>query len=333
MRGAIVSGGALLVAQGMTSIAGCASFSSADDARSSIEGDAAATSEASVVDAAPRQPTILVSAITLPTALAANDDMIVWGSDTGTVFTSQIDGANVATLSNYGGSPRRLLIRPNDLLWCDHTGARPGMWRRANDGTVTTAPSNLPITSFAPFGTDFATFFSSTNTITVIDEAGQAKVSYSGFGNLYDIVADGDDVVWTDSGEGKIMRLQRGGTPQTIAEGESDVRAVARNADGIYWSLATTTIRRFDRANAARADVATGESGVHGIVADETGVYWLTNDSLRRWTKASRKVETLATGQPNTNTENENVPRFRKVALTSKYVVWLTATDLRRIEK
>jgi ferric-dicitrate binding protein FerR (iron transport regulator) len=78
-------------------------------------------------------------------------------------------------------------------------------------------------------------------------------------------------------------------------------------------------------AGGAAFDVAQGQAAPFAVAADDGGVYRLTTDgALRRRRAAGAEVETLASGFA----VDTSTTRARPIALTSRYVVWATATQV-----
>jgi hypothetical protein len=341
MRGVFVVGAIL---------AGCGAFSDAPDAPgAAADGgapDASIANDASQTDAprpedgdgsGGRQTKILVANASRPLAVAATDQFIVWGSDDGDVWRLGIDGSNHAAISGtYKGSPRQVaIVDDEDVVWCDHTAPKRGLWGWNPTDQTKQITGGISITGFARFGMTVATIDNTSNVVTILDSTGQPSATqFGGYTTLYAITNVGDDVWWTDAGAGTIVRLAAGAgeQPKAVVVAESDPRAIAADDDSMYWTTSTTTIRRFQPAIGTR-DIVTGETNVHGLAADATGVYWLTNDSLRRWTKATGTIETLASGFVTPIDTDSNLARLHKIALTPSHIVWLTASDLRLLDK
>lgn len=336
MRGALVA---------FAVLAGCASFASSseetpdptNDGGADANADANAVPDGGSSDAGkdaetgPGAGEIVVAAVSRPAFIAADDAMVVYGSEDGAILRADVDGKNNGTISTYGGNPRQIFIEGVEVIWGDHTVSKQGIWRLKGGNTVRTAEA-LSVTGLARFGGGFATFDNANGALVAVDDSGSNVSPIGQYVALYDLVADGDDIVWTVSGSALVMRKTGSSSPTPIATNESDARAIARNGDGVYWTLGTTTVRKLDRATNVRSDLALGQQNVHGLIADDTGVYWLTNDSLRRFSKTTGTIETLATGFQ-TPDADVNLARIRKIALTPSFVFWLTAKDLRRIAK
>lgn len=337
---------ALVVACGCALMA-CDSFSDtpADpttdggaDAIASSDGGAPTDGEAGATEGGlVRKPTILAPGPGLPLAVAADDNVVVWGDDSGKVRRVPLDGSGMpVTLDGSAGSPRQIQLFGNDVYWCDHTQDRKGLWRIRDGMAVEHLATSLPITSFAPFGSNLVTFRSSDNSMTLLSKDGAALngVTFGSYTALWDIIADGSDVLWSDAATATIWRLKDGETtPTAFITNETDPRTLARNAGGIFFSRVENLIRMRDRSGGT-SDVATTETGVHAMAADETGLYWLTNDSVRHWSPVTKTIETLASGfDTTTGIDPLNRSRMHKITLTTKYVVWLSATEVWRVEK
>jgi hypothetical protein len=101
--------------------------------------------------------------------------------------------------------------------------------------------------------------------------------------------------------DGTIMRVAKtGGTPETLASGETDPVEIAVDGTYVYWARSTGgTIVRVPRGGGTIATVATTPN-VRGFAVDTTHAYWTYNNGgiggVSRQPLAGGNVEPLVTG-------------------------------------
>lgn len=107
--------------------------------------------------------------------------------------------------------------------------------------------------------------------------------------------------------------------------GESGCESIAADAQGVYWTRPHDgLVRMMVPPQTSVRSIAVNQVAPMSIASDGSGVYWLTGDGkLQRSTRQVAEVppQTLAKGF----TVAENGTRVRAIALSSKYVVWVTA--------
>ncbi len=319
--------------------AACGSFSSASDAPATDggpDGDMPG-SETSTVDAPGADAgdagdagvalELARGLVDLSSVAATETTVFVAERTPGRVRSIPIGGGSIGDVSTNAGSPTGLAVTTTDLFWCNYGGKE--LLRQPLAGGLivphTTSTKN-------PFQIAIASDRVVTVTLDGVVGAGEIQQYAFDFtagpsvgiatGNPYDVAALGTDFYWTESATGRIGRGQTGVSTNKdlVASGESDCQSIAVDSAGVYWARPSNgLIRTAVTGNAS--DLATNETAPHSLAADGQALYWLTGDGqVRRSTHMDRKITTLATGYMTAFTDG----RAQALALTSKYVVWLT---------
>lgn len=143
----------------------------------------------------------------------------------------------------------------------------------------------------------------------------------------FDVAVTGTNIWWTESSAGKIWQghLDEAQADARI-DGESGCESITADAQGVYWTRPQDGLVRMMVPPQTTVDsIAVNQVTPVSITSDASGVYWLTGDGkLQRSTRQTAEVppQTLAKGFA---VGGATATRIRNIALTSKYVVWVTA--------
>jgi len=273
------------------------------------------------------------------TDVAADESYVYWGVDVpGYIRRVKLDrSAKAEDLEPYGGAPTRIHVDGTFIVWGDQQTAAMGLYRDVLQG-------GNKVRFYGASVNDFAVADDGTIAILTASDGYVRRTGPDGgivtpdlgpYATPLDVIAVGNEFVWTGSGEETVWRLPSdGGAPTIFAQPEPDCQRLAKNDEGVYWTRTTDAlVRRRPASGGPAVDVATGQPSAYGLSADADGVYWLTTaGDVQKWTSTTNAVETIASGQPIQDDANR---RFRTngLVLTSRYVVWTTNTDVRRVEK
>ncbi|MDB4933396.1 MAG: putative serine/threonine-protein kinase pknH [Labilithrix sp.] len=269
--------------------------------------------------------TTLASGLKLLTSIAADETTVYFAeSATGTIHSVPLSGGVVQHLSPGGSAPLSIALVGNQLFWTD---ANPYSVNRISTlgGAVLTAPASV---AKAPI-----TLTASPDGVVVLTQNGNAKGDVQQYTRDLapgPVVADvgvpfgaaivGTDVYWSESGAMTIAAGKLGDNSRiALTANESDGESIAADALGIYWARPQTKEMRAKIAGGGFVTIAADEDDAASVCLDATHVYWVNTKAIRRYDRTSKTVETFATDFPPV-TKLER----RSVALTSKYVVWLT---------
>ncbi len=139
----------------------------------------------------------------------------------------------------------------------------------------------------------------------------------------------GTEIYWTDTLSKSVSHIapsdNSGGT---VAGDEPGCDAIAADGLGVYWTRTDGNVRMLAlplTAGSEPTTLAINQNGPSSIVADATGVYWLTRDGkLQRF---DRVISDALPPRPFAEGFASNFASddIRAIALTSKYVVWITS--------
>jgi hypothetical protein len=203
-------------------------------------------------------------------------------------------------------------------------------WSRSNDGTIQRVPlEGGPSETVARIDGRATQLAISGQTLYI--RGGNSIWSFSQkelrrFVNAVgdgDIVADIQDVAWTNASTGEVLiKAARGDTPARIlASKPSQPYDVAMDATHVYWANGDGTVMRVPRQGGEVEVLARGQSWPEGTLVDETHVYWLERRTggLFRVSKQGGEPEQIARTKPG----------CRATALDGTYIYWASPADRR----
>jgi hypothetical protein len=340
--GAVAFGACAVVA--IAAGAACSQSYAAEDAKADAAPEASATDDASLeaaVDAdvtdnvVPPVSTFTVLASGLgPLGGIAATDTTVYFTVTSSVSSVPIGGGGVVPVGSVPGSPTNgsagpITLTGSDLFWAD-VDARTLTHLPLGLGGVTTthsmSPGSSPVALAASADTLVVLALSPPN--GALDQFSFTLSSGMSVGALappYDVAVAGTAVYWTEPSVGQIGQGTTGTSNKSVlADNETGCESIAANAAGVYWTRPNDGLVRTSVASGAigAATVAEKEISPSSIAVDDADVYWLTGDgTLRRKTIGQElPPATLAKGFKSAFAGTH----VRAIALTAKYVVWLT---------
>lgn len=319
--------------------AACGSFSSAGEAPTTdggpdgdLPGSDASTMDADATDVGdagdPGVALELARGLDNLSSVAVTETTVFVAERTlGRVRSIPIGGGPIDDVSTNAGSPTGLAVTATDLFWCNY-GGKEILRRPLAGGTIVPHSTSTK----GPFQIAIASDRLVTATLDGLQGAGEIQQYMFDFsagpsigiatGNPYDVAALGTGFYWTESATGRIARGETGANTNKdlVPSGESDCQSIAVDSAGVYWARPSNGLIRMV-VTGNPSDVATNEAAPHSLAADGQALYWLTGDGqVRRSTHADRSRTTLAKGYMTSFADG----RAQALALTSKYVVWLT---------
>ncbi|MDB5214527.1 MAG: hypothetical protein JWO86_2454 [Myxococcaceae bacterium] len=247
----------------------------------------------------------------------------------GGVFTVPIIGGKIRVLAT-GGAPSSVAVDGDYVYWTDPpsrtiaridiaglgprtmsspepgTGFTPSIVVGATGAVVTLIGSNSNTGEIRQYGVDLVAPLTSSPNLT----------------NPFSLTAFGTSLYWTEGGAGYVVSGMVGMPTGKQLYPEGDPEAITADAAGVYWTIPSQGTIRGSLGGAVPITLATGESVPRSIAADGTYVYWTTsNNELRRAGHLDGGMSSLFASGFMALTEMH----VRAVAVTSKYVVWLTA--------
>ncbi|HVU03389.1 MAG TPA: hypothetical protein VHE30_16630 [Polyangiaceae bacterium] len=146
--------------------------------------------------------------------------------------------------------------------------------------------------------------------------------------DLADLVLLGDTLYAPSLNDGTVVRvLKSGGTPETIATGQTSAVAIAADDRFLYWVTRKTggTVVRMDPSNGTLLTLADGQAQPISVAADGSYVYWATYDAggIFRVPRDGGSVQPLAQAIKATSVAVD----ARGIAWTAGSSVWEARAD------
>ncbi|HSO36428.1 MAG TPA: hypothetical protein VLT33_28075 [Labilithrix sp.] len=143
--------------------------------------------------------------------------------------------------------------------------------------------------------------------------------------NPFDVAVVDSDVYWTDASAGTIFKadVADSASGTALATSESDCQSIAADVRGVYWARPGAGLVQMRSPAGSITPIGQNQTGPHSLAADERGVYWMTRDGKIR--RSARNETPLAVVAQGFNGDFGAESYTQAIALTSKYVVWITA--------
>ena len=235
-----------------------------------------------------------------------------------------------------GTSPSGIVLGGADLFWTDAANLTLDRVTTAGNNVVLALGGKTPLAIAA--GADrvvvvLVAASSGNGDVQQFDFIPTAGSAVMELANPFDVAVRGTEIFWTDAAAGIVRTTQFGSNlPGFFVNGESGCQSIAVDDLGVYWARPSAGVVRYQApASAAPISLATSEQSPFSLAADDSGVYWMTADGkLRRSTRSELPLATLAQGFAGAFSDRH----VQAVALTSKYVVWVTTDGkVLRLEK
>ncbi len=292
--------------------------------------DGAVGNDAPTGDAAkPPAFTELATGLTDLAGIAATEKNVYFTElGPGNVSSVPIAGGAVSTIVTKTGAPGSIVIAGGFVFWAD-IGAATLNRLAPLDGSMTTAglaPGKSPRAMAAGANRLVVTAIGGPSGGEVQQYAFDLAPleSVADLANPFDVAVTGTSIYWTEASGARIGTGTIGTAfNKQLATNESGCESIAANAAGVFWTRPEDgLVRTLGTMGAGATTIAAKELAPMSVTADDTGVYWLTGDGLLRRRTFGQELPpaTLANGFASTFIDK----RIRAIALTSKYVVWIT---------
>lgn len=167
-----------------------------------------------------------------------------------------------------------------------------------NAGCGDDSPSgatDAPVTRDSPGGADAAT---DATQDASIDAPPATPVVIAADQRADGIAVDGASVYWTNGNLDTVVKVGLGGgTPTTLASGQTVPQKMAVDATHVYFIRTGSTIVKVPLAGGTPVVLSTGNAVARDIAVDATHVYWGTSSRIVKLPIAGGTEVTLATGQ------------------------------------
>lgn len=323
----------------------CSTFATEDDPAAGPDGasESSPTSDAGDAqapppDAAEGGPTfagdVLASGFVRLSGVAADESTVYFADrEGGGIYSVPIEGGAVEKRLQ-GMSPSSLAVGADGAIyWADFGQNAIGVL------PVGTPPTQVKVQSLRPVALALGASSEAPLLRVIVAGKGSAVGTVMHFSaqlndlggtaamliNPFDVAASGSDVYWTDSAAGAIFKaaVTDSASGAALATGESDCQSIAADVLGVYWTRPAAGLVQMRSAAGTVTSIGQNQAGAHSLAADASGVYWMTRDGkIRRSPRNETPLAVVAQGFDG----DFGVDSYTQaIALTSKYVVWLTA--------
>jgi hypothetical protein len=313
------------------------SHSYAEDASADAAPDASASDDAQVeaaLDADPAdtfvpKPQTFVELATGRgdlTGIAATEKAVYFIEAAKTaVSTVPIEGGAVTNAVTTSGVPSAIVALGPFLFWADPSGKvsrgsppDPPLTAQGGPGAVAFALAAVPDQVVVLWRSSPPIV----ETVEQYDLGFTPVGSISGVGDAYDIALAPGTMYWTDA-TGGVTTAPFGGSATKVSSVEPGCESIAANPAGAFWTRPKDGLVRFySTATSTTGTLTAGESSPSSIESDIDDVYWLTGDGKVRRKRLGQELPpaTVASGFASAWAGKH----VRAIAITSKYVVWIT---------
>lgn len=245
----------------------------------------------------------------------------------GGIHSVPMAGGAVSDIFMSGASPSGIVVSGDDLFWTDYGHKLLNHVLISSGTNQSVSPAAKAPIAIAIAGSGLVLASLGVGDVGDVQQyqldLTVAGPSIGGQQNPLDVAAYQSEVFWTESSAGNIRAATVGADDvMLLASGESDCESIAADGAGVYWTRPGEGLVRAILSGGSPRTIAPAESSPFSLAADDSGVYWLTKDGrLRRSSRNELPITTIAAafgGSPAND-------RIQAIALTSKYVVWLTA--------
>ena len=247
------------------------------------------------------EPVVVFGGLDRPTALGQTATSLLWADEQGTVQTATKQGGERTTLAESLGAVADLAIDGSALFWLDgHNGRLWSLDLAAGEPTLLAiglaAPRRLALDATYVYWID------GNGSLMQLSRWGGVPWSIAaGSSELGDVLADGQNVFFTDVAAGTVESVPvSGGGLQYLATGQLAPGSLARAGQLLYWATATT-VTALDLSNPeATPTIVTETLGPpEWLYAAGGYLYWSSADAgaVQRASRAGGPATTVASGQ------------------------------------
>ncbi|MDB5212853.1 MAG: hypothetical protein JWO86_780 [Myxococcaceae bacterium] len=312
--------------------AGASEGGAADEAGSGAEGGVATTDGPATEGSRSTTPVELSSGYGNLRAITASetDVFFVDQANGGGVFSVPIIGGSRTVLST-SGAPSSIAVLGNYVYWTDPT-TRTVVRMPVGGGTpnaTTPEPGADPPPTIVVTATNEVVTLIGSNSAKAgridryaVDLPPSPMAIISGITNPFSIAAFGSSFYWTEGGQGFVATVDVATASRKALFQEGDPEGIAADAAGVYWTVPSQGTIRGSLDGKSAITLASGQNVPRSIAGDGSYVYWTTLDNeLRRAGHIDGGTSSVFASGFMAISEMH----VRGVAVTSKYVVWLTA--------
>lgn len=270
---------------------------------------------------------VLASGFGALAGIAATETTVYFVDRGKGIFSVPIAGAAPTQIFVQAGTaPSGIVLGGADLFWTDAANLTLDRLTAAGANTALALGGKTPLAVAAGAAGVVVVLVDAPGNgdVQQFDFIPTAGAAAKGTAKPFDVAVHGSEIFWTEPAAGDVQTSQFGSDISTVlAHGESDCQSIAADAQGVYWANPTAGVVRYrSAASATTISLATSEKSPFSLAADESGVYWMTADGkIRRSTRTELPLATLAQGFGGGFADGH----VQAIALTSKYVVWITS--------